>query len=210
MKIFQRYVSTVLLVLGLAGYSSAQDVHSGIRFEPVSHTDYCYQIQVLHQDDSLAKLGTQNYRIYYDASQVRFLRERVVSLLPRGPYGEAKVIQAVHNSDASGFGNLDFSTTLGFINLSINDSGNTEELRELGNKEWVPTAEICFESLHSEPSVQLVWARKGLTDGYATAFTRVSMLYQGEVSTVEDLVHFDFFTDNSVLRHKMASSGINK
>ncbi len=182
-----------------------------IRFQPVQEQElesFCFEIQVKQEGTENMRLGTQNYRIFYDASQIRFLRQTAASLLDNGAHGEARIVQAVHNSDASGYGNLEFSNTLGFINLNINDTGNPSTLPGIPTNSWLSTASMCFEQLTPEPVVELVWGRKGLTDGYATAFTRISVIENELKATTTKLNYLDFSTSSTGLRDRMAVSDI--
>ena len=179
MKAILLFLFGAILILsssvGLTGQNSQVDVRLHHLENETSDMD-CFDVQVRLPDHEVVPtiLGSQNYRIYYDASTLRFLRDHTVSHLNGHGYTDVRIIQAIHNSNAAGYGNLEFGESLGFINMSISDSGNPEVLLSL-SQAWLSCAEICFENSASDNLGNIVFARQGLTDGYATAFTGISI-----------------------------------
>lgn len=168
----------------------------------------CINIQAKSTNGQLINLGTQNYRFYYDASQLRFLRNKSKSVLPSDHYSDLKVVQAVHNSDASGYGNLEFSQTLGFVNMNIHEMGDLSGLIQLPSEYWLTTTVVCFESQVRDPIINMVWGRSGLTEGYATAFTRIGSVTSEGMVNVVTIDYEDFAPSKTILPERMAVSDI--
>ncbi len=196
MKATILFISGLLVLLSFSVCVNGQDTQVDVRLyqsEMKSEDSGCYDIQVRLTEPEYQQvaLGSQNYRIYYDASVMRFLRERTRSHLNGHGYMDVRVLQAIHNSNAAGYGNLDFGESLGFINMSISDSGDPRILLSL-NQVWLSCAEICFEKSATDSPGNIVFARKGLTDGYATAFTGISIFVdsapvEGIISSYGDI-----------------------
>ncbi len=168
-----------------------------IRFEGVSHSDIdqkCYQLQIKAIQNSSQLLGSQSYRIFYNAEEGRFLRSATTNLIGE-QYG-LKIVQSIYNSDASGFGNLNFDSSLGFINITITDSGNRDDMVSLIQDKWLSTAQICFEKNMDKSNLNLVWAREGLTDGYATAYTGVAIVDELNLPANAELNYIDNITED--------------
>lgn len=141
----------------------------------------CYAVQVRSSDGQTWNLAGQNYRIFYDGSQASYISGSLESLLPAAQYSSPLVTGDQQNVDASAFpGDLPFEETLSFLNYSIdlmNLSNGGINLPSSG--EWVSTSMLCFavpQSTIDEGSacLNLVWARMGRTDSYATAFVEIS------------------------------------
>ena len=79
----------------------------------------CFDTQFKNISDKKIKLAGQNYRLFYDALQLKFKGDNLKSLLPEQTYGSVDMNQSLHNIDARGYGNLKFGQNLGFLNYSI-------------------------------------------------------------------------------------------
>lgn len=187
------YLQIVLLLFALASTQSGLSQSMGeIMWGQVAtateDSEVCYLIQIKSVDAEDNHLKGQNYRFYYNASQLRFVRQSAESLLPRAGYQDLKVVQHFYNSNASGFGSLDFDATLGFVNLSIGDLADSDVRQEL-TREWQPTAQLCFKKNKNLSSYDLVWARENLTSGYATAYTQLSIHNDNNMGKMELIFH---------------------
>jgi hypothetical protein len=137
----------------------------------------CYNVQLRPNGAGSFNLAGQNYRIFYNSSLAAYLSGQ--SLLP-SQYGEYTLVQDVQGADASDMnGPLAFESTLGFLNyaMDLNDIQNGGI--NLPTNQWTSTSNLCFtvdaDVLNSlESCLELIWAREGLTDIYATAFVEVS------------------------------------
>ena len=179
-------IRSFIILFGLwawIGYAplSAQN-NFDIRFQLESvdcdANTFCYHVQVRSSDATAWGLAGQNYRLYYDASLASFTSG--VSLLPAA-YQSFNLVQDIQDANASAVGgSLPFEGTLGFLNYSmdLNDvTGGGVTLP--GDGTWVSTSEICFAAeadLFTNPSscLEAVWARDGVTNGYAVAFVEIS------------------------------------
>ncbi len=143
--------------------------------------EVCYFVQLRSANGAPWKLAGQNYRVFYDASKAKYKVGSGTAQLPPDDYSPFTLTTNVPGTDASAFnGLLPFDATLGFLNYSI-------DLMDLASGgisfnadgEWVNTTLLCFdledETINTpEACLNLVWARPGLTDSYATAFVEVS------------------------------------
>jgi len=141
----------------------------------------CYNVQIKSGDGQVWNLAGQNYRIFYDASTASYISGSVTSELPAAQYSAPLVTSDQQDVDASGFpGDLPFSATLSFFNYSIdlmNLSSGGINLPADG--EWMTTSRLCFDVPQSaledgSECLNLVWARMGRTDEFATAFVEIS------------------------------------
>ncbi len=143
----------------------------------------CFDTQFKNISDKKIKLAGQNYRLFYDALQLKFKGDNLKSLLPEQTYGSVDMNQSLHNIDARGYGNLKFGQNLGFLNYSIRMTEEDEELITLPPySPWLSTTNICFQATDALGPINIIWAREGLTSGYATAFTEISALDENDMS----------------------------
>ena len=143
----------------------------------------CFDTQFKNISDTDINLAGQNYRFFYDALQLKFKPSHLKSLLPSKTYGNIDMNQSLHNIDARGYGNLKFGQNLGFLNYSLRISEDKEEMITLPPfSPWISTTNVCFQASDRLGAVNIVWAREGLTSGYATAYTEISSLDNSEQS----------------------------
>ena len=165
-------------------FLSAQQTYD-IRFKldnvDCEKQEACYLVQLRSSNDNDWMLAGQNYRVFYDASKAIYKVGSGQSQLSPDDYSPFTLTTNVPGTDASAFdGLLPFDATLGFLNYSI-------DLMDLasggialpGNGDWVTTSSLCFEldegTINNvDACLNLIWARPGLTDAYATAFVEVS------------------------------------
>ena len=204
-RIYPLFVISLLVLLPALCYTQTSQVF----FESTPSEDgtQCYIINLKSDFGGDVFLSSQNYRLYYDASALRFDRLSAHSLLPSKGYQDIKVMQALHNSNASGFGGLEFSANLGYINLSVNDKMDIAELLPLTLDTKIALASICFETVDPSKEPALVWARDPLTSGYSSAFTEIALYKRGELQTIQNFKFQDI--DASWMSHpdKMVDLG---
>jgi hypothetical protein len=141
----------------------------------------CYKVQLASADAVTLNLAGQNYRLYYDAKRLNFNEEDSRVLLPESKYSQLVIKDNVKGIDAGGAGPLAFDSDLGFINLGndlVDELNGGIELPASG--EWLTTANVCFDIMKeenqaaSESDFGFYWARKELTQSYATAYVEVA------------------------------------
>lgn len=176
-----KYVFLFIFLCLLALQSISGQEKFEIRFVStgvgIQSNTLCFDTQYKNISQTAITLGGQNYRIYYDALQLKVSKETIKSLLSQWSYEAVDVNQTFHNIDARGYGDLSFSQNLAFINYSIrtaDDLSHTVKLEP--NSGWLSTSNVCFVINNSAHPLKLLWAREGLTDGYATAFTEISVI----------------------------------
>lgn len=137
----------------------------------------CYNVQLMPNGAGSFNLAGQNYRIYYNSALASYLTGE--SLLPL-QYSEFTLVQDVQDANADEIdGPLDFESTLGFLNYAVDLNDVQNGGINLPLNQWTTTTNLCFtvqdEVINSMDScLELIWAREGLTDAYATAFVEVS------------------------------------
>jgi len=151
----------------------------------------CYRTELRSADGQGWNLAGQNYRIFYDGSMAEYIDESALSLLPESQYFlDLTQIQDAQHVPAGDFGyDLPFADDLSFLNYSVdlmNLSSGGVVLESSG--EWVATSKLCFDvpaEATTDPNLclELVWARMGRTDDYATAFVEVSQWVQTNSTT---------------------------
>ncbi|MCZ2102542.1 MAG: hypothetical protein LC107_13505, partial [Chitinophagales bacterium] len=138
--------------------------------------EVCYNVQLQANDDDVHLAG-QNYRIYWDGSIGLFKSGE--SVLPVPMYTGYTQVQLFENQNATGFGPLPFESTLSFINYTMDLSDLNAGGIVLPLGVWTTTSKLCFtvtQEVFDDPNLcmNVVFARPGLTDGYATAFMEVA------------------------------------
>ncbi len=181
-KLLQLSLLTLVVSTCLISQSASVEL---IKSSDKDYKGLCYDIEVTLQEGE-GRLSSQNYRLYYDASTLKFDRRSAYSTLTTEAYNPLKVVQAVHNSNASGYGNLNFSSHIGYINMTITDDVNFPSTADTKSGIPLKTATFCFQVLANATSGAIVWARNPLTKGYASAFTELSLL--SPKGTVEVLI----------------------
>lgn len=171
-KLFYYNICILICLLPWLGLAQTAE----LSFLPISGdgTHHCYEIQLKASSDIDVLLSSQNFRFYYDASKSQFDRESVISLLPASGYSDIKVMQVIHNSNASGYGNLNFGGTLGFVNLAITDKMKSADMLSLVPHELLSLARFCMQDLDNAQEPSLIWARSPLTSGYSSAYTEIA------------------------------------
>jgi hypothetical protein len=114
--------------------------------------------------------------------------------------------QVVHNANAYGYGNLEYSATLGFVNISILGENSVELLSPMKSHEWKTSSEICFEMLENAKTGNVVWARPELTSGYSSAFTEISLTENNINISATITGYFDLQENLSQKEKKVLSS----
>lgn len=173
----------------------------------MQETQLCYEIQLNNYSGDAVHIAAQNYRLYYDASVVQFDRQETFSLLPGTGYSSLKVKQAVHNSNASGFGGLEFGATLGYINLAISENMQVDQLTVSTQGSTLPLAVLCFENLDPAREPAIIWARAPLTSGYSSAYTTLAINKEGQTSLMSNLIFTDLDASKPTDMEKMVGVG---
>lgn len=182
MKTFLNLLDTVILLLAITNCCFAQNQKYDIRLKKKNtlstETSSCYNVQIRSSTDENFKLAGQNYRLFYDATDVSFNATTSHSKLPTPRYTPMVVVQDIQNVNATGFGDLPFMENLSFLNFYM-DLNNLKKggVNVPAYGGWKTTSVICFD--HIDPDVSTngfdaVWGRPGKTDQLATAFVEVS------------------------------------
>ncbi|WP_297925446.1 hypothetical protein, partial [uncultured Agitococcus sp.] len=85
---------------------------------PSYSDENCFNISVENTSSNDVNLAGQNYRLYYDAGNAKFIEKSLISYLPKG-YTPIEIVQNLVGN-ASGYGMLPFENSLGFKPLLKN------------------------------------------------------------------------------------------
>lgn len=182
--------STLIFNQAMFGQTNQAEIRWAQLSERPNSDQTCFEIEIKNNEATQPSLGTQNYRFYYNSSQLRFNREYSKSLLSGSVYSDLSIKQDIFDSNAAGFGTLEFDDHLGFVNIAIVDSGQMDKLVSMSTGDWQSTARVCFEHVNTTTAqANLIWARQGLTEGYATAFTEVEQINDGSSQSSELIYH---------------------
>lgn len=155
----------------------------------------CYNVELRSANGITWGLAGQNYRIYYDASLAAW--QSGISTLGSS-YQNFSLVQNVQGQDASVTGsNLAFESTLSFLNYTMDlNNPSTGGISLPADGSWITTSQLCFvlqEGLFNDPStcLEIVWARDGHTDAYATSFVEVSEWVQADSTQMANGIIYD-------------------
>ncbi len=182
MKTYNSLLVACLLMVGTCLFAQERfDIRFMLEDFDCESGQACYLVQVKAATNETWNLAGQNYRIFYDGSVASYISGSAESRLNADQYSAPLLTSDQQNVDASGFpGDLPFASTLSFLNYSIdlmNLSSGGVDLP--GSGEWITTSSLCFQVTgdvidDASECLNLVWARMGRTDGYATAFVEIS------------------------------------
>lgn len=139
-----------------------------------SEKQNCFSIEITNTGNEDVQLWGQNYRLYYNTSNVEFIEESLESNLSIAYYSEAVLKQHIYDVDASGFGVLPFESNLGFINFYIDDKTKVGGQIQLNKNKTLSIVEMCFDNKLYPGDI--VWASEESTATYATAFNEMTIL----------------------------------
>ncbi len=150
------------------------DVRLNPSFFDASHKMLYVDIELKYNGQGIWVLADQNYRLYFDASNLKFVRDKYRPDLPYDLYSELQFVEIVDKADASSVGGLRFDNELGFLNFNVDllddQSGG---LRITPKDGWVKVLTLKFKISKPENLNEIIWSTRGRTDKYATAFVEI-------------------------------------
>lgn len=164
-------------------------------YEPETQSLYV-DVEVQYTGEGELVLADQNYRIYYDAGNLKMDTKESRSELPANLYSPIKFLEIIEGVEVDDIGNLTFDNNLGFLNFSIDliDDINGGVHIEKAS-EWTRIAVLKFHVENRVNSSQIVWSEPGKTDEYATAYVQM-MEWKGPNFTkpvkVDKHINLDF------------------
>ncbi len=110
------YLKTLLCtsIYFLTTFCYSQVSISLTELDSKSNQRYCFEIQLVNEQDEALSLLGQNYRLYYNSNEAQFIETSLTSYL-NSSYQDLKIVEHHHDIDAEGFETLSFDD-LGFIN----------------------------------------------------------------------------------------------
>lgn len=176
-----KYVLVIVALLFVES-SFAQKTDIRLNQSLTESAGVCYDAELNYKGGE-ASLASQNYRLFYDASNLRFDEDHSHLTTTSENYS-FNVVQQNHDIDASGIGPLIFEKNLGFINATVllNDTRAKGQLLKEGQG-WTPIVRFCFISTGENNGGQVILARKDLTAAYGKAFVELSIVDQSDAIT---------------------------
>ncbi len=179
----KKYFIYLTAVFFFSNYAMlAAQNHYNIRLVPNGASPLgkvCYDVQLASADAVDLNLAGQNYRIYYDATQLEYDANSSRILLSKEKYTDLIIKDNRQDIDASGAGPLAFDNHLSFLNVGndLKDELNGGIILPASG-EWVSTTNVCFNLVNnsavSASDHSIFWARPELTQSYATAYVEVA------------------------------------
>ena len=159
MKSILIVLTTILLSVSLS-LTGQKNVDLKLKSSHSDATKNCYDILLSSPDGHDIHLAGQNYRLFYDADNLKFLTEEIT-----------------HNLDPKAYADVDLLVSeedIGFVSMSIDsrqlvDAGIT--LPKTGA--WINTMNICFKRLNDR-DYDITWANQRKTFSFATAEVAMS------------------------------------
>ena len=120
-KMKKESLKVLALIAGMAlsavGFSQTA-INIELEQSEKSGSQQCVSLKMSDPGSADHSLSSQNYRIYYGADNLKLNEESLISELPESLY-QMRLVQHVNGVDASGRGDLNFESNLGFINFAI-------------------------------------------------------------------------------------------
>ena len=153
-------IAPVLILLHV-GLFSQKNVDLKLKHTGNDGEVSCFDILLRAPDGQGIDLAGQNYRIFYDALNVEFLRDRISHNLDKDAYSKLDIIQTSNHN-------------IGFVSISTDGRILSDKGIHLPrNGTWVKTMNICFSHAEDQP-LDLTWANRKKTASFATAEVAMS------------------------------------
>ncbi len=153
-------VYTFCMMYGL-GLMSQNEIDLKISPQEAKNDMSCYDVSVRTAQKNPILLAGQNYRLFYDAEKLDFVKGSSGSILDPRSYGKMDMV----NTETRG---------IGFLSLSMGARKLTDKTIRLNSpSEWTKTAYICF-TRQTITDFDLTWAHNRRTEAYATAEVAMS------------------------------------
>ncbi len=191
-SLIQEILSGAILMMGSVSY--AQDgVHIRVADASSSDAQKCVQLQIANPTGGALSLSSQNYRLFYNADNLKLDESSMKQALPSDQY-QLRLVQHVAGVDASGTGDLAFENNLGFINFSIVQN-NLEKAGVALSPDFVNIAEMCFAVSDETAPMSIILAREEATAAYGRAYIELSSI-NGESKLISTSVaeYTDYLT----------------
>lgn len=188
-----KLINTLLAAL-VTTFAFASDVQ--IRFNNTEFdTDKMYVDVEIKSENGTFILGSQNLRTYYNTDALQLNDGLSKSTLSREYYSELNVVSKFEKINADDVNQLSFDNDLGFANLTI----ELDDMINGGvsvNGEWTKVAVLVFNVIDANKTANLVWAREGNGDAYATAFVEMAEWVAPNRIVTKEVEEFHDLSDN--------------
>lgn len=177
------FIQLIIIIVVMPVFMEAQNYYNIQlnELEMSTTKQLCFEVQLASGQASDFILAGQNYRLYYDASLLKYNAAKSKTLLPSTLYTQPMVKDNLYNIDASGAGVLPFEKHLAFLNVGLDLSNvSTGGIILPASGAWKSTLQLCFDLKQDidaqalANSKSIFWARADLTDSYATAYVEVA------------------------------------
>ena len=164
----------LLIILSLLFSTTIFASQADIRFANIRYDMNTMYVDIeMKATNGSFVLGSQNLRVYYNTNALKLNTEYVKSSLTLERYSALKIVEQYENINADDVNQLKFDNNLGFVNISI-ELLDMIHGGERINSDWSAIAVLAFDIVDTKKPAELVWAREGRSNEYATAFVEVS------------------------------------
>ena len=154
-------ISALLCLIFASSIQAQKPIDLKISHNQSKGKKSCYDISLKSSEKRQIDLAGQNYRLFYDAEKLDFIKEDSYSLLDPRSYSPLDIL----NTETQG---------IGFLSLSTAGRKLTDKTIDLtGEDVWTKTMYVCFER-ETDRAFDLTWAHDGKTGAFATAEVTMS------------------------------------
>lgn len=176
------------LIIGSA-LMAQKPIDLKLTLKSVQARQSCYDISVKTGSSDPIKLAGQNYRIFYDADNLNFLKSATQSALDPRSYSAPMI----NDTDQNG---------IGLLSISIDGHKLTDEtITLIDEDQWMKTMSICFGH-ESNLRLHPTWADNERTSHLATAEVAISEWLDKDHHNVLDVLIHEDFENNQVVSYE--------
>lgn len=158
--------------------------------ESKAQDQFCYILELKLEEEQKVFLASQNYRLFYNASEMKY-RPDLSSLILSEENYDLRIVQDLTGIDASGVGVLPFESNLGFINATIVLMGSSHTGTSLRGPDIpVEIGQFCFEPIKPKAEPKIVFARKNYTSAYGRAYSEISIFNLDQNVSTLNITHY--------------------
>lgn len=160
MKPIRTIAILALTTLTSIGVNAQNRADVKLNHKSSTNKQVCFDIEIRSAEKKEIPLAGQNYRLFYDASKLKYSEDNLVYRLSQEAYSDMEVLEDGQNN-------------IGFISLSVDGMARTPETITLSREgEWHNVASVCFDKL-TDRDFDIVWADES-TANFASAQVALS------------------------------------
>lgn len=182
-NMYQRFIKLFFIIIFIAILKDGKcqyELSLSLKKDSLYASEFtiCYALEIKNESSVNWGIAGQNYRLFYDSKRLRFNNTRTNSLLPLEDYSALNIVTHVEHLNASGQGNLNFDSDLGFLNLFIDLNNTLEGGVILAPQKSAIVAQLCFDLVNNDLAnlcSSVIFAQDELTSAYAPVSNEISV-----------------------------------